>query len=153
VRRVAAVFQKWVDRVDEDMMLQLNGFSLFELLITLAIIGIVTLVALPAYTEHITHEHRIEAEIALENLAASFEQYNTLHGTYQNATLQSLGSPEYVSKNTYQLNIRTATDTDFLLNAVPCNEQADKDKPCGTLTLNSKGEKGITGQGNVSDCW
>jgi type IV pilus assembly protein PilE len=134
-------------------MFHLYGFSLFELLITLSIISILTMVALPAYTEHITHEHRIEAEIALETLAASFEQYNTLHDTYQNATLESLGSPEYAAKNTYQLNIISATDTDFFLTATPLNEQANKDSLCGTVTLNSKGEKGITGQGNLSDCW
>jgi type IV pilus assembly protein PilE len=129
------------------------GFSLFELLITLTIIGILTLIALPAYTEHVAHEHRIEAEIALEKLAASLEQYTTLHNTYQNATLESLGSPEIVANNTYQLSITTATDTYFLVIATPSDAQASKDKTCGTLTLNSEGEKGITGQGKLSDCW
>ena len=136
-----------------NIMFQSRGFSLFELLITLSIIGIVTLVTLPAYTEHVTHEHRIEAEIALEKLAASLEQYNTLYNTYQGATLQSLGDSEMVSNNTYQLSIMSATDIEFLLKATPIGEQANKDKQCGSLTLNSKGEKGITAQGKTSDCW
>lgn len=134
-------------------MHSLHGFSLFELLITISIVGILTLIALPSYTNHLTHEHRIEAEIALEQLAASMEQYNTLHDTYQNATLLALNASEYVAKNTYQLSIPTTTDTEFFIRAMPLDDQAKKDSQCGALTLNSQGEKGITGPGHISDCW
>lgn len=131
----------------------LRGFSLLELLITVTIIGALVLCALPAYTQHIIHERRIEAETALEKLAASLEQYAAINDTYRNATLPSLGSAEFVAKNTYRLSISAATDTDFSLQAIPEDTQAQKDALCATLTLNSKGEKGITGQGNVDDCW
>jgi type IV pilus assembly protein PilE len=130
-----------------------QGITLLELLITLSIISILIMISLPMYTQYMTHEHRIEAEMTLEKLAASLEQYNTLNNTYQNATLQTLGIPSTIAKNTYHMDIINATDTDFFISATPSDDQAAKDPTCLTLSLNSKGEKGITGSGQINDCW
>jgi type IV pilus assembly protein PilE len=129
------------------------GFNLFELLITLVIIALLTLMALPSYTAHLAHEHRIEAEIALEKLAANLEQYQIINSTYQDATLAALGSPEFVANNIFQLSITSATETDFIITATATQDQIAKDPLCASLTLNSAGEKGITGQGKITDCW
>ena len=134
-------------------MVKLNGVTLFELLITLSIIAILTMISFPIYTQHFIHENRIEAEIALEKLAANLEQYNTLNNTYKDATLSALNTPPEVAKNTYHLVITNTSDSDFLITAVPTEDQAEKDPNCLTLSLNSKGEKGITGQGQLNDCW
>jgi type IV pilus assembly protein PilE len=130
-----------------------SGMTLLELLITLSIIAILTMIGLPLYSQHFIHQNRIEAEITLEKLAASLEQYNTLNNSYKNATLSGLGIPSTVAKNNYTIAIADATDTDFLLTATPSETQAQKDNACLTLSLNSKGEKGITGAGQMDDCW
>ena len=134
-------------------MNKLQGITLFELLITLCIIAILTMISFPIYTQHFIHENRIEAEIALEKLAANLEQYNILNNTYKNATLAMLHMSTQVAKNTYQLVIADASDTEFLITATPSTQQAEKDPICLMLSLNSKSEKGITGSGQVNDCW
>jgi type IV pilus assembly protein PilE len=125
------------------------GFSLMEVLISLAIILILSAIAIPSYTHHITQANRSEAEIALSKLAVALEQYFTLNNTYKNSTLDvSTFSP----KN-YALEITSATTTSFLLTAIPSATQAKQDTECGTLTLNSSGEKGIKGSSTLEECW
>lgn len=127
-----------------------TGFSLIEILITVAIMTIITSIAIPVYTQHLVHAKRLEAEISLSKLAAALEQYAIANNTYKNANGETLKiSP---LKN-YQLEIASATDTQFSLNAFPLGAQAKNDEKCATLTLNSNGEKGITGSGTIEECW
>lgn len=129
------------------------GFSLLEMLIVLIIIGILSAIAIPLYYSHIVHERRLEAAMTLEKLAVALEQYDTIHNTYKNASLVELGFPEKIADNHYQLMITSTTDSSYNLQATPLAEQAEKDNTCATLTLNSLGEKGITGSGKLNDCW
>lgn len=127
-----------------------QGFSLIELLTTLAIISILTTLSIPLYTHYTTQESRIEAEVALENLASALEDYATLNNTYENATLAQLNIPNDTANHRYQLSIATADASHYLIQATPLN---NNDPLCGTLTLNDLSEKGITGAGQLSDCW
>ena len=130
-----------------------NGFSLLELMITLTIIGILTAFCLPLYSQHMIETHRLEAKIALEKLAATFENYFIEHNSYQGATLEILKTPSLVSKNNYQLIIKKLSDNYFSIAAKPLAHQAAQDTICATLTLDSLGKKEITGIGKLSDCW
>jgi type IV pilus assembly protein PilE len=129
------------------------GFSLIELLITLSIISILSAMALPFYAQHIANERRLEAEMTLNKLAISLEHYYTLHNSYKDATLTNLEFNDKIAHNRYQLVIVSATDSNFELQAKPLDNQARVDLACGTLTLSSSGEKGITGWGNLTECW
>lgn len=129
------------------------GFSLFEILITLIIISILTGLCLPLYSQHLAIERRLEAKTALEKLAAALESYYTAHNTYHGATLEQLGFSTFIAKNNYQLSITALTDSTFSLAAMPSTNQAQQDTVCGTLILNAIGGKSITGSGQVSDCW
>lgn len=130
-----------------------SGFSLFEILTTLVIIGILAGLCLPLYSQHLTTERRLEAKIALEKLAATLENYYTTHNTYRGTTLEQLGISAFIAKNNYQLSITALTDTTFSLAAKPLANQAQQDSMCGTLLLNAVGEKNITGSGKIADCW
>lgn len=134
-------------------MKKIWGFSLVELLITLTIISILSAIALPFYSQHQANERRLEAEVALNKLAISLEQYYITHHGYQDVTLINLEFNDKIADNRYQLIIASATDNSFELQAKPLDNQARIDAACGTLTLNSSGEKGITGPGQLSDCW
>ncbi len=130
-----------------------HGFSLLEIIITLAIISIVTALCFPLYSQHIAEEHRLEARMTLEKLAAALENYYLSHNTYQGATIENLGFSTMIAKDNYQLAITSLTSTTFSLTATPMASQAEQDLLCKTLILNATGGKNITGEGQVSDCW
>ncbi len=129
------------------------GFSLLEILITLAIISLLTGLCFPLYSQHIAEERRLEAKITLEKLAAALEGYYTAHNTYQGATLEQLGFSTFIAKNNYQLTMTALTENTFSLSATPIASQAQQDTLCKTLILNAIGGKSITGNGQLSDCW
>lgn len=130
--------------------IQTNGFSLFEILIAFAIIAILSTIAIPTYQRHLTRAHRADAEISLARLAIALEQHYTINNTYKNATLETLriSHPKY-----YHIELTTLSESDFTISAQPESYQAKKDSECGTLTLNSLGEKKISGSGTINDCW
>jgi type IV pilus assembly protein PilE len=130
-----------------------TGFHLIEILITIAIIGILSLVSFPIYSEHITEERRLEAANTLSKLALALEEFHFTNNTYDTATLTNLHFPETIAENSYRINIVTATKTDYIISATPINKQANSDSYCGTLTLNSYGEKSINGKGSINECW
>ncbi len=127
----------------------MKGFSLLELLITIVIIGILTAISLPLYSSYVTNERRAEAKTTLMQLAASLEEYDTIHHTYQGASLQTLNYPELIAHNSYQLAIIDISDSAFTIAAKPFSDT----DACGTLTLNALGEKDISGKSTITDCW
>ena len=128
------------------------GFHLIELLITLAIIGILIAISVPIYSQHLVTEKRLEACGMLAKLAIAMEQFNIAQDTYAGATLSMLGFPSKIVRENYQLNINLATFNDYVLAAIPLGNQASKDSACGTLLLNSRGERKIEGPGKIEDC-
>ncbi len=128
------------------------GFQLIELIITLSIVSILIAISFPLYTRHLVEAKRLEAANTLSQLAIAIEQYQLIHQTYEQASLDALGFPEFIAKGNYQLKIE-AQDQDYLLLAIPLGSQAENDMICSTLTLNAEGEKGIRGMGKVEDCW
>lgn len=129
------------------------GFSLIELMIALAIVGILSMLCLPLYSQHITHARRLEAEINLVKLANALEHYFLIHQTYQNATLSNLGFPEKIVHEQYQLVITEATDSTYAIHADPLDKQAQQDGLCASLLMDSQGKREITGAGKLNECW
>jgi type IV pilus assembly protein PilE len=63
-----------------------NGFTLIEVLITLAILAILAAIAYPMYTGYITGSKRTEAKTNLQSLRLLIEQYNAENGKYSPAS-------------------------------------------------------------------
>jgi type IV pilus assembly protein PilE len=127
----------------------MRGFSLLEVMLALFIAGVLTALSVPVYTKHVIHQNRLAAETALMKVASALEQYYTEHNSYAGIALEELHFPP-INKN-YKFHIN-ASPNRFILAAQPVNKQT-RDTQCATLSINSQGEKKITGNGKLADCW
>jgi type IV pilus assembly protein PilE len=59
-----------------------KGFTITELVVTMAIIGILAAIVVPMYTNHIRRARRSDAKVALESVRAMEEQFRAERGAY-----------------------------------------------------------------------
>lgn len=130
-----------------------NGFQLIEILICLAVIGILATLALPQYQRYVAKTSRFSAEMSLMNIASELEVYFIEHNGYQGATLTNLNVPRYSEDKRYVFAINQAVENTYEISATPLLKQAKADSACGTLLFNAIGEKKITGSAGVKSCW
>lgn len=130
-----------------------RGFHIIEVLMVLAIIGIVTALAIPLYSQYITSTRRLEAANTLSKLAVAMEKFHIENNSYENATLEALNFSDSIAKDNYHLIIQTASNNNYSLAAEPIGKQAEKDFRCATLVLSANNKKTVTGPGNTEECW
>ncbi|MGE5470743.1 MAG: type IV pilin protein [Bacteroidota bacterium] len=127
-----------------------KGFTLVELMIVVAIIGILSAIAYPNYMEYVRSSARADAKAALMENAQYLERYQTTSNKYDVAAgVISSVSPKGASGSAVRYNITLAVPgaTTYTLTATPTGAQAvDR---CGTLTLTANGTRSPT----TSGCW
>jgi type IV pilus assembly protein PilE len=139
-----------------------KGFTLVELMLVVAIIGILAGIVYPNYQESVKKSRRADAKGALAGLANAMERRFTETGSYTGAAntvddpgdlgtpwVYSAKSPIDGTETYYNLSIVAVTDSTYTIAATPVNQQ-QSDK-CGTLTLTSTGVR--ANSENVADCW
>lgn len=131
-----------------------QGFTLIEVMIVVAIIGILAAIAYPSYDEYVKRGNRTEGQAFLSDVAARQERYFSQNNKYITAVgdIAKLGLSNANSPTSkYTLAIATvANDGGYTLTA---NQQFG-DTKCGNLSLNALGEKDRSGSGkSVNDCW
>ena len=132
------------------------GFSLIELMITIAIIGVLASIAMPSYVHYIARGKRAEAKQALLDNALFLETYYTTRGFYSTArdsnTAPVLPVTQVPSSGTaYYTIAAVVTNTRYTLTATAVNAMASDG--CGNLTLTNTGTQGVSGSYSVADCW
>lgn len=141
-----------------------SGFSLLEMMVALAVAGILFFVALPGYQTAVIKSGRAAARAGLLEVAARQEQFFVNRKQYA-VGLESLGlgEPYYIDSQgeavaraaaVYRLTLVIADGSYLGAMASPVNRQRE-DTACATFSLSRTGIKAVTGDLSASpaDCW
>jgi type IV pilus assembly protein PilE len=130
-----------------------NGFTLIELVIAIAIVGILASIAYPSYMNQMQQTRRADCEAGLMQLASVMERDFSRNSQYRNLITPGIivnQCPISGGTATYTLDYQALTATTYILRATPAAPQAGD--PCGTLTLTNTLQKGQS-SGTLEDCW
>ena len=106
------------------------GFSLLEIVITLAIIAVVASIAYPSYQYTMARSRRRQALWQLQHLASKLEHHYLHHHQYRGYSLPTALS------SAYQFTLSSSQPHQFTLIATPNSQQRQYDR-CGTLTIDN----------------
>lgn len=121
-----------------------NGFTLIEIMVVVAILGILSAIALPSYQKYVQQSRRVAAQGHILEEAQRLERHFLKNGSYQGATLGSTASPSGGTAN-YTLSLESESADHFIIEAKPVGAQA-KDE-CGALSIDQAGVRSPAG------CW
>jgi type IV pilus assembly protein PilE len=127
-----------------------SGFTLIELMITVAVVGILTAIALPNYSAYAERSRRADGKAALLAAAQWLERSSTMSGVYPANNTFPPGLQVSDGKN-YDIGYAVGSNgSTYLLTAQP----RITDSHCGKLMLDQAGTRSISGTvSTVDDCW
>ncbi|HRF64305.1 MAG TPA: type IV pilin protein [Candidatus Competibacter sp.] len=145
------------------MKSRITGFTLIEMVIVVAIIGILAAIAYPSYQDSVRKARRADLKAVLIEASQWMERFYTDNlrydqnraGTAVTAAGQFPGSGLTVSPKDggvfYNISLQAVNQSSYTLQAVPTNAQSGD--PCGNFTLTNAGVRNVTGSKPVAECW
>lgn len=118
-----------------------GGFTLIELMIVVAIVGIISAIAYPSYQSYVERGVRTDTMAEMQNIATEIETRKLAQGRYSNDLITSLGG-SYPKQGTAMYTISFSPNpltSQWTITAKPIN--GTRMKSGGTLTLDHQGLK------------
>jgi type IV pilus assembly protein PilE len=137
-----------------------SGFTLIELMVTVAIVSILATIAVTSYSSQIQKSRRTEAKSALLDLAGREERLFSTTNSYSSdesflgyATVSTPMTNMDFGNGYYQLSAVSTATTYTLTASAKAGSSQVGDATCGSFTLNQLGVQGVSGTGTVASCW
>lgn len=125
------------------------GMTLIELIIVVAVMGILLAIAVPSYRNYTLRVHRTEAIRMLLQASMCQERLNASSGEYDTSRCKPVSEQQryQVSYNSPDPQGRS-----YVAIAIPAGAQLDD--PCGSLSLDQSGARGVSASNiSVEKCW
>ena len=146
-----------------------SGFTLIELMIAVAIVGILVKIALPSYSSYVQYSRRVEAINGLLDAASREARFYTTQNIYT-IDITQLGFVGYPSGSTTQFAVpsstnalytvsiartagTTTTPESFTATATVVAGSSQANDECGNFTYSDLGVRGISGINTIAKCW
>lgn len=133
-----------------------RGFTLIELMVTVAIVAILAALAYPSYLAYVVRSNRAAAMGYMLEITSLQQRYLLDARQYATTAQLNVSPPSSVSAN-YQISTSpkvNAKPPGFTVTATPINSQLVRDTQCGTLGIDETGAKTArSGQTGVEGCW
>lgn len=149
------------NRYSSPFLTRLRGYTLTELMITVAVLAIIVAIAVPAYTSQMQKARRADARNALLDIAGREERFLSVSNAYSNVTTDvgyTGAWPQNVFNGYYSVTVTVpdpafvGNGPSFIITATAIGAQAN-DASCTTFTLNQVGVQGATGAATPATCW
>ncbi|MBL6906924.1 MAG: type IV pilin protein [Luminiphilus sp.] len=128
-----------------------RGMTLIELLIVVAIVGILAAIAGPAWNDQVIKSRRADARNTLLAAQIEQEQYRANNLTYATSmSAMGMGSFDSTTRDYYRVEVVSADATSFLITATPNGNQAN-DSTCNVFAVRQTGPE-HSGYAALS-CW
>lgn len=124
-----------------------RGFTLIEVMIVVAIIGILSAIAYPAYGKFVREARRSDAHLSLLAASQAMERCRSTNFSYAGCTV-----PATSTENHYTLALSAQTANTFTLTATAQGIQTS-DTDCASITIDHLGERGPASGDGPSICW